>query len=92
MRERKGGGDAVATGADLRLVAEETGGLTSASMRFSKDGARASRGDWIGVRTERVSVDLRGPSLSDHAGAAERERWRFSGTSWSDEGTRRPMS
>ena len=90
MRERNGGGDAVTTGADLRMVAEGTGGLTSASLRFSKDGARAIRGDWIGVRIERVSVDLRGPSPSDHAGAAERERWRFSCTSWSDGGTRRP--
>jgi hypothetical protein len=74
VRERKGGGgaDAITAGADLR-VAEGIGGL---SMRFSKDGARASRGDWIGVRAERVSVDLRGDaSLSDHAGAAERERW-----------------
>ena len=87
MRERKGGADAVTTGADLGMVA---GGLASESLRFSKDGARAIRGDWIGVRMERVSVDLRGASLSDHAGAAERERWRCSCASWSDGGTRRP--
>lgn len=71
-------------------MADGIGGLRLASLRFSKDGARAIRGDWIGVRMERVSVDLRGASLSDHAGAAERERCRFSRPSWSNGGTRRP--
>jgi hypothetical protein len=67
VREREiGVGDVVdATGADL-MPGE--GVVASMKEGWSKDGARASRGECIGVRTARVT------SPSPCAGAAERER------------------
>jgi len=67
VREREigAGDDLTITGADL---IPEKGAVASMKEGWSKDGARARRGERIGVRTALVT------SPSPCAGAAERER------------------
>jgi hypothetical protein len=66
-RESVGSGEVVTRGAELMLV------KVVAEEGCSKDGARARGGEWTGVRTARISGNMRDPSPG-RAGAAERER------------------